>query len=104
MMIGLVQPGTSRGTFLQRMGSRKMTPPRMLRIVPLGERYISTTGFFTAIFAMAAEPLPVSLRARMYAERGRNAPGAGALWRAPPPPARIKHEPNRTSERLTSLV
>ena len=23
------------------IGSRKMTPPRMLRIVPLGERYIS---------------------------------------------------------------
>ena len=41
MMIGLVQPGTSRGTFLQMIGSRKMTPPRMLRIVPLGERYIS---------------------------------------------------------------
>ena len=41
MMIGLVQPGTSRGTFLQMIGSRKMTPPRMLRMVPLGERYIS---------------------------------------------------------------
>ena len=41
MMIGWVQPGTSRGTFLQMIGSRKMTPPRMLRMVPLGERYIS---------------------------------------------------------------
>ena len=41
MMIGLVQPGTSRGTFLQMIGSRKMTPPRMLRMVPFGERYIS---------------------------------------------------------------
>ena len=41
MMIGLVQPGTSRGTFLQMIGSRKITPPRMLRMVPLGDRHIS---------------------------------------------------------------
>ncbi len=39
-MIGCVQPGTSRGTFLQMIGSRKITPPRMLRIVPLGLRHI----------------------------------------------------------------
>ena len=39
--IGLVQPGTSRGMFEITIGSRKMTPPRMLRIVPFGERYIS---------------------------------------------------------------
>ena len=37
MMIGWVQPGTSRGTFLQMIGSRKMTPPRMLRMVPFGD-------------------------------------------------------------------
>ena len=41
MMIGCVQPGTRRGTFLQMIGSRKITPPRMLRMVPLGERHIS---------------------------------------------------------------
>ena len=41
MMIGLVQPGTSRGTFLHKIGSRKITPPKMLRMVPFGERYIS---------------------------------------------------------------
>src|SRR5207245_11693620 len=41
MMIGLVQPGTSRGTFLQMMGSRKTTPPRMLRMVPFGDFHIS---------------------------------------------------------------
>ncbi len=41
MMIGLVHPGTSRGTLLQMIGSRKMTPPRILRMVPLGERYMS---------------------------------------------------------------
>ena len=40
MMIGLVQPGTSRGTFWQMIGSRKITPPRMLRIVPFGDRHI----------------------------------------------------------------
>ena len=36
--IGAVQPGTRRGTFLQMIGSRNTVPPRMLRIVPLGER------------------------------------------------------------------
>ncbi len=41
MMIGLVQPGTSRGTFRQMIGSRKIVPPKMLRMVPLGERYIA---------------------------------------------------------------
>src|ERR1700710_2151811 len=41
MMIGLVQPGTSRGTFLQIMGSRNTTPPRMLRMVPFGDFHIS---------------------------------------------------------------
>ena len=39
--IGFVQPGTRRGTLEITIGSRKMTPPRMLRIVPFGERYIS---------------------------------------------------------------
>ena len=39
--IGLVQPGTRRGTFLHTIGSRKMVPPMMLRMVPLGERHIS---------------------------------------------------------------
>ena len=38
--IGAVQPGTRRGTFLQMIGSRNTVPPRMLRIVPLGERHI----------------------------------------------------------------
>ena len=40
-MIGCVQPGTRRGTFLQMIGSRKITPPRMLRIVPFGDFHIS---------------------------------------------------------------
>ena len=33
----LVQPGTRRGTFLQMIGSRKIVPPMMLRIVPFGD-------------------------------------------------------------------
>ena len=41
MTKGCVQPGTRRGTFLQMMGSRKITPPRMLRIVPFGLFHIS---------------------------------------------------------------
>src|ERR1700688_3152418 len=41
MMIGLVQPGTSRGTLRQMMGSRNTTPPRMLRMVPFGDFHIS---------------------------------------------------------------
>ena len=36
MMIGLFHPGTRRGMFEMMIGSRKMTPPRMLRIVPFG--------------------------------------------------------------------
>src|SRR6201996_4837264 len=41
MMMGLFQPGTSRGTFLQMIGSRKMHPPRILRMVPFGDFHIS---------------------------------------------------------------
>ena len=37
---GFVQCGTSRGTFLQMIGSRKIVPSRMLRIVPLGDFHI----------------------------------------------------------------
>jgi hypothetical protein len=38
--MGSVQPGTRRGTFWQMIGWRNTVPPRMLRIVPLGERHI----------------------------------------------------------------
>jgi hypothetical protein len=38
--IGFRQPGTSRGTFEMMIGSRKIVPPRMLRIVPFGERHM----------------------------------------------------------------
>ena len=40
MTIGWVQPGDQPRMFEQMIGSRKMTPPRMLRMVPLGERHI----------------------------------------------------------------
>ncbi len=40
MTIGLVQPGTKRGMLLMMIGSRNTTPPRMLRMVPLGESHI----------------------------------------------------------------
>jgi len=39
--MGLVQLVTSRGTFLQMIGSRKMVPPMMLRMVPFGDLHIS---------------------------------------------------------------
>src|SRR3977135_921123 len=41
MMIGLVQPGPGRGTFLQMIGSRNTTPPKILRMVPFGDFHIS---------------------------------------------------------------
>ena len=37
---GLSQCVTSRGTFLQTIGSRKIVPLRMFRMVPLGDGYI----------------------------------------------------------------
>ena len=40
MMIGLFQPGTRRGTLEMMIGSRKIVPPRMLRMVPLGDFHI----------------------------------------------------------------
>ena len=40
MTIGWVQCGTRRGTLRQMIGSRKMVPSRMLRMVPFGLRHI----------------------------------------------------------------
>lgn len=34
--MAFVQPGTRRGMFLHRMGSRKTVPPKMFLMVPLG--------------------------------------------------------------------
>lgn len=65
MMIGLVQPGTRRGMFLQMMASRNTVPPRMFRIVPLGERHIcfslnSSTRFSSGV--MVAHLMPTLYR------------------------------------------
>ena len=66
MMIGFVHPGTSRGMFEMTIGSRKMTPPRMLRIVPLGERYMrerpnSSTRASSGVIVAHLTPTPNSL-------------------------------------------
>ena len=66
MMIGSVQPGTSRGTLRQMIGSRKMTPPKMLRIVPFGERHIflrpnSSTRASSGVMVAHFTPTPCRL-------------------------------------------
>src|SRR3954453_20480041 len=68
MMIGFVQLGTSRGMLLMTIGSRKITPPRMLRMVPLGERYIrlspnSSTRASSGVIVAHFTPTPYSLMA-----------------------------------------
>ena len=68
MTIGLVQPGTSRGMLLMMIGSRKMTPPRMLRIVPFGERHIflrpnSSTRASSGVMVAHLTPTPCFLMA-----------------------------------------
>ncbi len=52
--------------FEMTIGSRKMTPPRMLRIVPLGERYIrlspnSSTRASSGVIRRALDPDAVLL-------------------------------------------
>ena len=66
--MGLVQPGTSRGTLLQMIGSRKITPPRMLRIVPFGDFHIflrpnSFTRASSGVMVAHLTPTPHSLMA-----------------------------------------
>ena len=66
MMIGFVQPGTRRGTLLMMIGSRKMTPPRMLRIVPFGLFHISlrpnsSTRASSGVMVAHLTPTPYSL-------------------------------------------
>ena len=66
MTIGLVQPGTSRGMFEMMIGSRKMTPPRMLRIVPFGDFHIflrpnSSTRASSGVIVAHLTPTPYCL-------------------------------------------
>ena len=68
MTMGLVHPGTRRGTFEQMIGSRKTTPPRMLRIVPLGDRHIffrpnSSTRASSGVIVAHFTPTPCCLMA-----------------------------------------
>ena len=65
-MIGWVQLGTSRGMLEMMIGSRKMTPPRMLRIVPFGDRYIrfrpnSSTRASSGVIVAHLTPTPYFL-------------------------------------------
>ena len=67
-MIGLVQPGTSRGMLPMMIGSRKTTPPRMLRMVPLGDTHIffrpnSSTRASSGVIVAHLTPTPCSLMA-----------------------------------------
>ena len=66
MTMGWVQPGTRRGTFLQMIGSRKITPPRMLRMVPLGDFHIflslnSSTRASSGVMVAHLTPTPMLL-------------------------------------------
>ncbi len=66
MTIGLVQPGTSRGTLDMMIGSRKTTPPRMLRMVPLGDFHIffrpnSSTRASSGVMVAHLTPTPCRL-------------------------------------------
>ncbi len=66
--MGLVQVGTSRGTLLITIGSRKITPPRMLRIVPLGDFHIffrpnSSTRASSGVIVAHLTPTPCRLMA-----------------------------------------
>src|SRR5919106_1607609 len=68
MTIGFVHPGTRRGMLEITIGSRKMTPPRMLRMVPLGERHIlfrpnSSTRASSGVIVAHLTPTPCSLMA-----------------------------------------
>lgn len=67
-MIGLFQPGTRRGMLLMMMGSRKIVPPRMLRMVPFGERHIffrpnSSTRASSGVIVAHLTPTPCFLMA-----------------------------------------
>ena len=66
MMIGSVQPGTNRGMLDTTIGSRKTTPPRMLRIVPFGDRHIffrpnSATRSSSGVIVAHLTPTPCRL-------------------------------------------
>ena len=66
MTIGFVHPGTSRGMLEMTIGSRKITPPRMLRIVPFGLFHIffrpnSSTRASSGVIVAHFTPTPCCL-------------------------------------------
>lgn len=68
MTIGLVQPGTRRGTLEMTIGSRKMVPPKMFRIVPFGDSHIflrlnSETRASSGVIVAHLTPTPCFLMA-----------------------------------------
>ena len=68
MTIGFFHPGTSRGTFEMMIGSRKIVPPRIFRIVPLGDGHIvlrlnSLTRASSGVIVAHLTPTPCFLMA-----------------------------------------
>ena len=68
MTIGSDQCGTRRGTLLQMIGSRKIVPSRMLRMVPFGLRHIffslnSVTRASSGVIVAHFTPTPYCLMA-----------------------------------------
>src|SRR3954466_13192215 len=66
MMMGFFHPGTSRGMLEMTIGSRKITPPRMFLMVPLGERYMrlrpnSSTRASSGVIVAHFTPTPYCL-------------------------------------------
>ncbi len=48
-MMGCFQPGRRRGMRGMTMGSRNTVPPRMLRIVPLGESHTNEAELWSVV-------------------------------------------------------
>lgn len=105
MMIGLVQPGTRRGMFLQMMASRNTVPPRMFRIVPLGERHIclslnSSTRFSSGV--IVAHLMPTLYRCT--ASAASTVTWSSVASRCSIPRSKLSMERRRKPKRLTDYV
>src|SRR5271165_3478688 len=90
--IGSVQPGTNRGMLETTIGSRKTTPPRMLRIVPFGDRHIffrpnsatrSSSGVIDAANAIKRHGVGVKCATITPDEDRVTEFGLKKMWRSP---------------------
>src|SRR5271165_1041899 len=90
--MGSVQPGTNRGMLETTMGSRNTTPPRMLRIVPFGERHIffrpnSVTRSSSGVIVAHLTPTPwrlIAFAASITPDEDRVTEfGLKKMWRSP---------------------